>query len=58
MLTNILHLEGAQQLNRKQQSSINGGDIDPVCMPHDNGVCYRCGSFCRELQCQESDCNE
>lgn len=48
MLKNILNLKGAQQLSKKEQNAINGGD-SPYGVCTENG-CDNCVGTC--FQCQ------
>ena len=50
MLKNILNHKGAQQLNKNEQSEINGGKIAPICDIGSDcgpGGCW----FCRGGRC-------
>ena len=48
MLKNILKLDGAQQLSKKEQKTIQGGRVQ--CKV--NGVCTEYGIQCAELACR------
>ena len=49
MLKNILEFSGVQQLNRKQQLSINGGRKQ--CILPGTSECSEYGQQCAERQC-------
>ncbi|PTX59429.1 hypothetical protein C8N46_10917 [Kordia periserrulae] len=49
MLKNILQLEGAREIEKKQQQKILGGS---VCKH--NGSCVNYGSECNERECQKA----
>ncbi len=51
MLKNILKLDGIQQLEKKQQRTIQGGKLQ--CKV--NGVCIDFGWKCAEIECSFID---
>lgn len=51
MLKNILKLDGAQALNKKEQQGISGGDIISAgCDP----TCFNCSGTCVQFNCSPS----
>jgi hypothetical protein len=50
MLKNILKLDGAQQLSKNEQKTINGGKIR--CTDSYNGPCLQTGIKCAEERCR------
>lgn len=59
MLKNISNLEGAQQLNKEQQQSINGGGLscNKSCSGNNNGsLCFKDGHCGCPGYCSGSEC--